>query len=212
MATGIPVSVGELVDTPTINSWARGFLRKTTSKTVVSTVSATDLLNSEFSVPAGAMGVDRILRLTAYGDTKNQTGSTQATPMWELDFGSASVQGAALLSTWASSSGRHTWRAVATIANLGATGAQWINLVVESIVLQPSAASTNTGGGNHQGTSWSMNPNTGLGTGLGPLNTNVSYQSAIDTTGSVALALKVTLPTSNSNCDVTLLGALCEII
>jgi hypothetical protein len=127
VATGIPVSVGELVDVIYLNEVARAHYRKTTLKTVNATVAATDLLNGEITIDAGAMSLTRLLRLTAWGDFLNNVGSSQAPPRFQLVFGGTTLfdtNTSGLLQTFAQVS---SWRMTVEIANLAANS-QFANL------------------------------------------------------------------------------------
>lgn len=211
--TGIPVSVGELVDVATINSWARGYLRKNTAKAVNGTTAATDLLNGEFTLPAGAMATDRILRLTAWGDWKNGAASNQDIPEFQLVFGGSTLIDTDIMGSAVAIHGatRYGWRIVAEIQNLGAANSQQAYLTG---VLNLESADANsvdsqpfvTGNG-----AITLITNLGLAT-PGKLTLDGGNSGAVDTTASCALALKVKNANSSANYETKLLGALVEII
>lgn len=203
MATGIPVAVGELIDTPTINSWARGFVRKNTAKTVNNTVAATDLLDGEFTIPGGAMGLDRILRISAWGDWKQNSGGTADMPEFQVSFA-----GTTLLDTGtpglslANSTTRFGWRIIIEMLNLGAANIQWVNIC-------GMLASANTNASN--GLAFA----TGRGSIVNLYDLN-EFQGGntggADTTVDHLMHLNVVNAVSNANYETKLYGALAEII
>jgi hypothetical protein len=203
MATGIPVAPGAIVECADyLNEVARAHWRKVTPKTVVNTITETDLLNGEITIDAGAMSTQRLLRLTAWGDLINNSGATQASPRWKLKLG-----GTVLLDTntiaavWQTATSRWGWRVRAEIHNLTAA-TQWAYLQAEfSGSLVP-------------------NLNAAFATGEGVIGTNGNSQAhgyagasaAIDTTVARALALTVINPAANANLDVTLKAAIVEVV
>jgi hypothetical protein len=199
--TGIPVAPGELVDVDAINEFGRGHWRKTTSEQVVNTVTATDLLNGEVQIDAGAMGDDKALRLTAWGDLLNNSGATKAAPRFQLRFGGSTIlDTGAPASQWGASAGRFYWRIVAEILNLGADDSQWASMAGQiGVGASASAGSFTTGHGAYT-------------TVLGAAFPSAGIAASIDTTVACALELDVVLPASASTIDVTLQGALVEII
>ena len=180
--------------------------RKTSAKAVVNTVVETDLLNSEITVGAGVLGTSGVLRLTAWGDLVNNTGATQATPRFKLKLGATTIIDTSTVATvWATSVARWGWRIEAEIQNLGATNSQWANFLAACV------AGGVTGGANSFAT--------GEGGIIVTVNNTLGFydarggnSSAVDTTAAQTLALTVTNPVANAALDVTLKGALVEII
>ena len=208
--TGIPVAYDELVGIDMLNEVARGHWRKSSSKTVAGTTTATDLLNGEVTIDARAMGLDKILRLTAWGDWKQNSGSGRDVPAFQLIFGGATVidtdsSGGSVVS---SSSARFGWKIQCEILNLAATRSQWATFsgwlgfapagpesvqnftTGEGYVFADNAASISNGRAQYLGS------NTG----------------SVDTTSSCPLLLKVKNANSSANYETKLYGALVEII
>ena len=209
MATGIPVTVGELVDVPTINSWARGYLRKNTAKAVNTTITATDLLNGEFTLPAGAMGTDKIVRLTAWGDWKQNSGASRDIPRFQMILGSTTLidTGSIGSAVCAVSATRNTWKLECQVQNLGATNSQIVyfrNVLMYLNALANTDAPFTTGNGTVDTRNLSIS---GWATYEGE-NTGL----AVDTTAACAVVLKVINANNNANYEVKLFGALVEII
>ena len=61
--------------------------RKITSKQVVNTIAETDLLSGEITIPANVMSTNKLLRLLAFGDWKNNAGDLTALPRFKVTFG-----------------------------------------------------------------------------------------------------------------------------
>lgn len=179
--------------------------RKATQKQVVNTTSNTDLLNGEITVAANALGTNGLLRLTAFGDAVNNTGSTQTAPRFQLKLGASTlIDSNAPPTAWASSATRFAWRATAEIMNTAATNTQWTSLRLEAM-----------GNSSSLGGAGGTVPTIGEGSYL-PINSLmwlilIEASGAVDTTSSQALALNVTLPVASASCDWTLKGALAEI-
>jgi len=178
--------------------------RKTTSKTVNTTVAETDLLNGEITVAANVMSTNKLLRLTAWGDWKQNSGGAADLPRFKLLFGGATlIDSNATGGTVANSATRRGWKIVAEILNLGATNSQWATMKADVGAGSVSAAA-------------SASPTTGEGTYS--LATNVfglliaSNTGAVDTTAGCALALSVINASNNANYETKLTGALVEII
>ena len=174
--------------------------RKTSSKQVVNTVSATDLLNGEIVLGANVLGANGVLRLTAWGDSVNNSGATQGAPRFQLSLG-----GTVLLDTssaspvWLTNASRWGWRCVCEIANLSTSG-QWTSIDLRmSGSFQAGNAAFSTGEGLQ---CVFVNSLSAIGGG----------SSSIDTAVAKALALSVILPAASASIDVTLKSALVEII
>jgi hypothetical protein len=177
--------------------------RKTTSKVVVNTVAETDLLNGEITVAANAMSTNRALRLTAFGDLINNTGAAVATPRIKLKLGATTlVDSSVVAAAWSALASRLPWRITALIQNLGAANSQWADMAFKAdpIIAVASNIVVTTGEGL---VVTSLNDFWSIGAG---------NAGAVDTTLAQLLALTVTLPTANALEDMTLKGALVEIV
>jgi hypothetical protein len=183
--------------------------KKNTAKQVVNTVAETDLLNGEVTVGAGAIGANGTLRLTAWGDWTNGSGAAIAPPRFKLVLGGVTLLDSSAMGLVMSSAGgtRFAWNARATIQNLGAANSQW------------SALNLQGGSGNGVGSAVT-GPAAGEGLyqaiisagGFGWLTLDLGGASAIDTSVAKALQLTVINGAANANVDVTLKGALVEIL
>jgi len=198
----IPFATSQIMIASEANELARAHWRKTTVKTVVNTLTETDLLNGEITIDAGAMSTNRTLRLTAWGDAINNTGAAVATPRFKLKLGATTlVDSNVIAATWGQSASRFPWRLAVEIKNLGATNSQWTSLSFDlfaSIVAGTSVALT-TGEG------WTS-------PFANDLRALAGVASAVDTTAAQALAFTVTLATANALEDVTLKAADVEVV
>lgn len=179
--------------------------RKTTAKTVNTSVAATDLLNAEITIAANAIGATGKLRLTAFGDWLQNAGVTTNTWRWQLIFGSTTIfDTGAVASSLSSQATRWPWKIVVEIQNT-ATNAQ-----VAYITIDQTFGGTDTSG--------SATFTTGEGR-YGPASTNAvqlggsAYNtSSVDTTAARALVLNVINPSASASCETKLTSALVEII
>lgn len=187
-----------------------GAYRKTTSKQVVNTVTETDLLNGEITVAANAIGASGVLRLTLFGDWKQNSGAATDVPRLKLKLGATTLLDSNVTGSTvaANSSSRTAWRFVCEIANLGAANSQWVTLLGElpyGFGTTTGAAAFTTGEGVLTAMMVSATQ-TGFARYFG------SNSGAVDTTAAQVLAFTVTLPTANVSVDMTLKGALVEIV
>lgn len=183
--------------------WAKGVYRKTTAKQVVNSNVETDLLNGEIMVGAGVIGASGVLRLSAWGDWLNNTGANQITPRFKLKLGATTLIDTATIATnWAFNAGRMGWEVCAKIENLGAANTQWasLNMDVAGFFTGAGASTFTTGEGINQIVTSNYGKIVGGNSG------------AVDTTVAQALAFTVTNPVANAALDVTLKGALVEIV
>lgn len=86
--TGISISTGWEAFS---NAMAGVSFRKTTAKAVTNTVADTDLLNGEITIPANEMGTDGLLRLTAWGDWEQDSGSGSDVMIFTLKLGGTTL-------------------------------------------------------------------------------------------------------------------------
>jgi hypothetical protein len=194
------------------NTWATPGVattyRKTTAKTVNTTVAETDLLNGEITIAANP-GTSAVIRLTAWGDRLNNTGGSLPPQRFKLKLGpttllDTNVVGANSLQT---SGSRFGWIVRAEIMNLGAANSQ---LAFISGVVTALAGS---GGG-------SVAFATGEGVYTGAVYDAVVVASprfegfntaAVDTTSAQALALSVINASASASYETKLLGAAVEV-
>jgi hypothetical protein len=197
--------------TPSISTFLRGDVawapavgspyRKTTAKQIVNTTSVIDLLNGEVTIAAGAMGTDRVLRLTAWGDSKQNSGAGQFLPSFILQMGGTPLLNTNTVNAWSSNANRAPWRVVCEIMNLGVANSQWVSMDVDF-------TGTIASGGL-----------SGFFTGEGFLTTVANYSKAVggnsealDTTVAQSLQFMANLPIANAAVDITLKGAVVEIL
>jgi hypothetical protein len=202
VATGLPVAAGELVDLSYLNAVARGYWHKTTAQ-VVNTTAEADLLNGEFTVPAGVLGSSRVLRLTMAGDATY--GANQNIPRFRFKMGAGPttiIDTGATAGVITSGAGRFDWEMVIHVMATGATNSQWVTMLGRATV----GAITTTNAG------------TAFGTGSGVstlLNLAADYKGgtagAQDMTAVQAVLFTV-VTASNTNTDVTLKAAMMEVI
>lgn len=192
----------------------RIYAKKTTAKTVNGTTTATDLLNGEFTVAAGDMGTDRILRLTAWGDWKQNSGADRDVPGFRFALGASTILDSNNTggNNAMASATRYGWRIVCEIQNLGATNSQQANLSGE-LALESTSANPVDGQGFATGNGAIILNTAAGGPGTAGL---VKYEgqatSAVDTTAACALTLKVVNNNSSANYETKLLGALVELL
>lgn len=207
MATGLPVAPGELVECADyLNRVSLARWRKTTSKQVVNTVSEADLLNGEITIGAGCMMTDRGLYLKAWGDGVNNTGATVTSPRFKLKLGSATLLDTdALANAFTTSATRRSWRIEAEILNTAASS-QWASLKGGAFIPVPTANATGFATGEGAAVVF---PITGS---LGKFEFLGEAAATVDTTIANLLQLTVTLATANASHDVTLKGAIVELV
>lgn len=210
MPNNIPIQVEELIETDTINTWARGYLRKTTAKTVNTTTTATDLLNGEFTLPAAAMGTDRVLRLSAWGDWKNGASLDYDIPRFQPFLGGTMILDTSVIGSGVAQNDgvRYFWHVQVDVMNRGSASSQVCyisgDLSFNSVSANPVDGVIAT-------------PTVALTGASGPLFTGKAIfgggtTKTVDTSTSCALALKVINASSSANYETKLYGALVEII
>lgn len=186
--------------------------RKTTSKQVINTVTETDLLNGEITIAANAMGASSVLRMTAWGDWIQNSGAATAMPRLKVKLGSGPTTvidtGTGIAASVVNFNQRYGWRVAFEMMNLGATNSQLENFFL-SIGLTSNTASGSTLATTGEGVFGYFASGAGLAASGGAELFNTS---ALDMTASQALALTVILPSASTSLDMTLKGALVEII
>jgi hypothetical protein len=202
-------SGNEEVDVTIASTAANVVYRKTTTKTVNTTTSETDLLNAEITIAAGAMSTNKTARLTAWGDWKNNSGGEASAPRIKLKLGGTLLldTNAQTANTLPNSASRYNWRIQAEIENLGATNAQisFLTLNALAALANQNIVAFATG----EGAYYSLNVNGGYGDFIA---TGGNTGHAVDTTAACALELTVINGSNNVNCETRLLGALVEIV
>lgn len=176
--------------------------KKNSSLLVVNSIAEADLLNGEITVDANAISPSGVLRLTAWGDSKNNSGAAQHPPRFKFKLGSTTVfdTSAANFADWGNSALRLGWRIEAEVSNLGVATSQWCSITVNfsgAITAGDNAAFT-TGEG-----IYASMANAYIGIGCA--------SSAVDTTAAQALVLSVINPAANASLDVTLKSAVVTI-
>jgi hypothetical protein len=187
-----------------------GKYRKKTSKTVNTSVAATDLLNGEITIAAGLMGIDRLLRLTAWGDFLQNAAA--APPRFQVIFGGTTIFDTGTNGTVAANATRSGWRLVTEILNLGAANSQFSTIAGVLGILGGTTGTAytafTTGEGNYAGVP------------IGASATNISKvlidgvnpATAVDTSAAKLLELKVINGSASATYETKLLGALVEIV
>lgn len=178
--------------------------RKVTAKTVNTTVSETDLFNGEITVAGNAIGATGVLRITAAGDWKQNSGGTAAFPRLKLKFGATTLFDTGAIGTFPDAATRYGWVVEAEIANLTAsTQSAWFRVTA--------------GGGDLAATSAVLTTGTGvMGTSRGATGNlvwaNGRNSGALDTTGALALVLSVINGSANANYETKLYNALAVVL
>jgi hypothetical protein len=202
------VSAGELVllrydSTATVWRIPNGVATKDTEK-AVTTIAETDLLNAEFTLAANALGLAKLLRLTAWGDGVQNSAGTTAFPKFKFKLGATVlIDTGTCAAQFASSATRFPWRITVEVKNLAATNVQLVYFEL-SLGKQGAAVSSfgafTTGEGSYSSTT-SGAPTLATGYNAG----------AVDTTAAQAVVLSVITPSGVST-DVTLKGAVMEVV
>jgi hypothetical protein len=196
--------------TPIVTGGGPVTYRKTTPKIVNTTVAATDLLNGEITLAANDLGTNKVLKLAAHGDWKQNSGGNADPPRFQLLLG-----GTVLLDTGVptgmaitTTATRFGWWIDATIAEVnGATNQQSVSIrghVSHGVynVMAWSAFATGEG-------SYGV-----AGTGAGPFMSHlVGWNAgAKDGTTALALALNVINASASANYETALKDALVQIL
>lgn len=179
--------------------------RKSTSKTVNTTIAATDLFNAEFTLAANDLSTTRVARISAHGDYKNNSGGAADVPRFQLVLGGTTildtnVPGVATPNV----ATRYGWWIEATIAETGATNTQSVSIrgqVTHGAVPGAGSAVFTTGEGTYQC------PVAAIG-----LASFAGWNSgAKDGTGALTLVLNVINGSANANYETVLKDALVVI-
>jgi hypothetical protein len=189
--------------------------RKTTATSATNTVTETDLLAGQITIPSNSLATTGIVRLTAWGDYVQNSGATTALVRWKLKLGATPT---VVFDTGAPGSGtnglnagatRYGWKIVVEMMNTGAVNTQLASIVIDVATASGGTgavqADFTTGGGKY-----------GIGNGASPNNNYqaraIGYNAAaIDTTVDMNILLTVINPTATT-CETKLFGALVELI
>lgn len=190
-------------------AWSnQGFAyRKTTAKTLNTSVAETDLLNGEITVGAGVMGSNGVLRFTADGDMLMNAAGPVGTPRFKLKLGGTTLLDTNTIATFlTTNASRFGWKFVCEIGNLGATNSQWSSLqgLYMTGTGASAAAAFTTGAGYQLGTL--------VAGGLGSVQLQGGGASAVDTTASKLLEFTVILSSSSVNHEISLKRGLVEVL
>jgi hypothetical protein len=183
----------------------RKIYRKATAKTVNTSVAATDLLNGEITVAANILGATGALRISAWGDWKQNSGGTAAPPRWQLLLGGTTVFDTGTSSTVVTNSAtRFAWKLDFIIHNQSAS---FQTAVVTGMIQMSTTTAGSTLFTTGEGTyATYLNSSAGMGNLVG-FNT-----VAKDTTGALALVLNVINGSASASYETVLQGALVEIL
>lgn len=186
---------------PTVTTY-----RKTTAKTVNSSIAETDLLNGEITLAAGVLGLSGCARFTAWGEILNNNAVSANGPRFKLKLGGTTLIDSNVLNcAWQNVATRGAWRVAVEIMNLGATNSQCVSFEMLYTLGYLGAGggaclALSTGNGNH----W-VTPS-----GNGGINGSTA--AAIDSTAAKLLEFTVTLPVSAATMECKLTGALVEVL
>lgn len=181
-------------------------LRKTTTKTVVSSVTETDLLNGEITIPANAMGANGIVKLKMYGTLFNNRGSDTGFPRLRLKHGGTTFFD---ISPAGNILGNNTatngWWLELMIANAGATNSQnygWM-FGMDLIGVGGGGGLFNAGLG-----TWLNSAPSG---GVGWFSATGANTGSKDTSSAQTIEFTTVLPVSDANVNMKLNNAIAEI-
>lgn len=181
--------------------------RKATSKTVNTTVAATDLLNGEITVAAGALGTTGVLRLTAWGDYLQNSGGAAAAPRFQVVLGGTTlIDTGTTAASDAASAVREPFRISVELMNTGAANAQMTHFLLNYM----TAGGTNfanaftTGEGIYQSVYDGAAARARVGQGF--------TTSAVDMATSKTLVLNVINGSASASYETKLFGALVEVV
>lgn len=188
-------------------TYGRKILRKATSKTVTNTVAATDLLNGEITIPAGAVTATGSWRLKLWGVSANASGAAQNENRFQVILGGTTILDTATsgVATSASGGGALPWELEVECMQANAT-----NTAQFSAWYRANHTTSST-------TAWL--PVVGAGVTMATLNSVGyvfvigQYQNGHDKDMTVAQSLVVNLiqPVASASYTTILNGALLEI-
>lgn len=182
--------------------------RKTTSKQVVNTAVETDLLNGEITIGANAIGASGVLRISLWGNWINNTGAARIPPRFRLKLGGTTmIDTSTLAANWSPAVNRYPWRLRAEIRNLGSPSSQETTFEMWGLIASGVGAAA-TGFGAGFGVSFIET----LSGGLGRYWAQGYAVPAIDTTVARLLEFTTANGLADPSYDVTLTGALVEIV
>lgn len=179
--------------------------RKATIKTVNTTVAATDLLNGEITL--AALNASSFVRLTAFGDWKNNSGGSIAPPRLQLILGGTTLLDTGTSGNTTDLATRYGWKVSAEIDNLGATNSQASSLMYHGGVTMGGFIQNafTTGEGNFSQGQSVAGTEMFMALGANP-------GTAVDTSTAKTLVLNVINGSASALYETRLLGALIEVI
>jgi len=185
--------------------------RKTTARTVNTTVTETDLLNGEITVGANVLGTSGVLRLTAWGDWKQNSGGTANAPTFRAKYGGTTIFDTGVLAVAViNAATRFGWKFVFEIQAAGATNSQTCSL-------NGLLANSGIGAKDYAVTAFATGEGvahvvSGAAGGPGLVQCEGFNTAAVDDTSSQALVLSVINGSANANYETKLYGALVEVL
>jgi len=186
-----------------------GDLRKTTAKVVNTTVTETDLLNGEFTIPANSLDADGVMTFRASGDFLQQSGGAADPPRWRLKLGGTTIidTGRCFSNSFISNAARHGWFLEVFMYMHGATNSQWwsFNLLIPtsgSVLSAAGFAAWVTGKGN-----WWI-PSAGGGPPTVHLRGTSDGLTSISMTSSRLLELTIENESASATYETTLQSAI----
>lgn len=176
--------------------------RKITPKTVNTSTAATDLLNGEITIGAGAMGSTGVLRLTAWGDFVQNAAGSLSPPFFQITLGGTTFVNPGASALFDQSAVRYGWRVVCEIMNLTAS-----SQIVHITYVIP-ATNVGTAGNNVFVTGEGKSFTAGQGIYVQGFNSGL----AVNTASAQVLQLLSTNASASAAYETKLYGALVEII
>jgi len=151
------------------------------------------------SIPAGIMGIDKVLRLTMKGVVQHNGPAGTDTLSWRVKFGGTTIINAQDSFGNAINGKVNPWKIVVEIANLGAANQQWVDLAGAMLKCDSGAITTGQGGGQNNGGSSIL---LATGNGIQAIDTTIAQTLAITGQWSVA---NVQLSFTTNHCLLELL-------
>lgn len=181
--------------------------KKTAITTVNTTVAATDLLAGGITIGAGALGTTGVARLTAWGDSLQNSGGAAAPPRFQLLLGGTVILDTGVSGTLNAGTERGSWRMEALISAQASTAAQYVDFLMTFAPGHQFATQTTnvftTGNGVYEGDTGVVN---GIIVGKG------GAAATKDSTAALAVVLNVINGSASASYETKNFGALLEIL
>lgn len=181
----------------TISAYPQTLERVTAALDINTTVTETDVYS--YSVAGNAMGTDKGLRLTLFGDYLHNNGAGD-TVTWRVKFGGTTIFQDTENFNAEANANRQPWRLDLNLVNAGATNSQFLNVLYTRD--KASQAAPTTGIGNATFNAYIAGGN---------LFAN-STAAAIDTTTSQTLAISAQWSASSANNSLRRRYAVLELV